>query len=88
MWEHTRDVHEGVVGESSGMLDYNAKVTGKFRKFLERQFTEGILIDECERGGGKLLNSKNEYFTPKNVQTNFKQWCNFTCVAKHNKACF
>jgi hypothetical protein len=74
MWEHTRDVHEGVVGESDGMLDYTVRVTGKFRKCLERQVTEGILIDECERGGGKLLNSKNEYFTPKNVQTIFKQW--------------
>jgi hypothetical protein len=30
MWTHTRDVHDGVVGESSGRLDYNVKVTGKF----------------------------------------------------------
>ena len=61
----TRDVHEGVVVESSGMLDCIVKITGKFRKCLERQVTEGILIDEFEKGGGKLLNSINEYFTPK-----------------------
>ena len=37
--EHTRDVHEGAVGESGGMLDYIVTVTGKFRKCLERQVT-------------------------------------------------
>ena len=74
MWEHTRDVHGGVVGDNEGMSDYNVKVTGKFRKCLERQVTEGLLIEKCEKSGGKLLNSKNEYFTPKNVETIFKQW--------------
>ena len=74
MWEHTRDVHGGFVGESEGMCDFDMKVTGKFRKCLERQVTEGILIEMCEKGGGKLLNSKNEYFTPKNIETVFKQW--------------
>ena len=64
----------GVVGDNEGMSDYNVMVTGKFRKCLERQVTEGLLIDKCEKSGGKLLNSKNEYFTPKNVQTIFKQW--------------
>ena len=74
MWEHTRDVHGGVVGDSDGKCDFIMKVTGRFRKCLERQVTEGVLIEMCENGGGKLLNSKNEYFTPKNVETVFKQW--------------
>ena len=71
MWEHARDMHGGVVG---GMGDFNMKVTGKFRKCLERQVSEGIQITMCENEGGTLLNSKNEYFTPKNVETVFKQW--------------
>ena len=74
MWEHTRDVHDGVVGQNEGMGDYKIKVTGMFRRCLERQVTEGISITECEQSGGKLLGSNNEYFTPKNIQTIFKQW--------------
>ena len=62
------------MGDNEGMSDYNVRVTGKFRKCLERQVTEGLLIEKCEKSGGKLLNSKNEYFTPKNVQTIFNQW--------------
>ena len=56
------------------MGDFKMKVTGKFRKCLERQVSEGIQITQCENEGGNLLNSKNEYFTPKNVETIFKQW--------------
>ena len=72
MWEHTRDVHGRDVGESDGLRDYVMRVTGKFRKCLERQVAEGILITECERSGESLLNSKNEYFTLKIIQTIFK----------------
>ena len=61
-------------GDNERVSDYNVRVTGTFRKCLERQVTEGLLIEMCEKSGGKLLNSKNEYFTPKNVQTIFKQW--------------
>ena len=71
MWEHVRDMHGGVV---EGMGDFKMKVTGKFRKCLERQVSEGIQITLCKNEGGTLLNSKNEYFTPKNVETIFKQW--------------
>ena len=64
------------MGDNEGMSDYNVMVTGKFRKCLERQVTEVLFIDKCEKSEGKLLNSKNEYFTPKNVQTIFNQWIN------------
>ena len=74
MWEHTRDVHGGVLGDKNGMSDYMMNVTGKFMKCLERQVTEGIRIEMCEKEGGQLLNSKNEYFTPRNIETVFKQW--------------
>ena len=29
MWEHTRDCHEGLVGDSGRARDYNFKVSGK-----------------------------------------------------------
>ena len=57
-----------------GMVDFKMKETGKFRKCLERQVSEWIQITMCENEGGTLLNSKNEYFTPKNVEPIFKQW--------------
>ena len=59
MWEHTRDCHDGVVGQNNGMEDYEVKVTGRFRKCLLRQVDEDIRMQECESGGGKLLNSRN-----------------------------
>ena len=44
------------MGDNEGMSDYNVMVTGKFRKCLERQVTEGLLIDKGEKSGGKFLN--------------------------------
>ena len=46
----------GVVGEGRGMEDYRFRVTGTFRKCLDRQIDEGLLITECEAAGGKILN--------------------------------
>ena len=73
MWEHCREHHEGYVGGDGGMSDYVFKVTGQFRKCLDRQIDEGLRITECESKGGRLLNSKNEYFTPKIVLPVFRQ---------------
>ena len=73
MWEHTRDCHEGVIGENDGVEDYRFSVSGVFRKCLDRQVDEGLRIQQCENEGGVLLNSKNEWFTPKVVETIFKQ---------------
>ena len=70
MWEHCRDVHGGQVGEEGGMRDYKFSVTGTFRKPLLRQIDEGLRLDQCE---GEILNSKNEYFTPKIVVPEFRQ---------------
>ena len=74
MWEHTRDIHNGVVSEDMGLSDYRMKVTKKFEKCLYRQVFEDIRMQHCVRKGGSLLNSKNEYYTPKSVQAVFKQW--------------
>ena len=52
------------------MMDYNFRVTGTLRKCLDRQIDGGLRITESETAGGKILNSKNEWFTKK-----FRQWC-------------
>ena len=72
MWEHVRDYHDGVVGDSNGMTDFNVKVTGKFKRCLERQVNEDIRMQHCEAEGGSVL-SRNEYYTPKSVQPVFRQ---------------
>ena len=74
MWEHVREMHDGVVGVNEGKGDFEMSVTGVFRKCLERQVFEGVRIQKCEDEGGSLLNSKKEFFTSKHVQTMFKQW--------------
>ena len=73
MWEHTRDVHEGMVGTNGGVGDYKVKVVGKFLKCLYRQVDEDVRMQELEAGGGVLLNSKYEYYMPKSVQPLFRQ---------------
>ena len=73
MWEHSRDCHGGVIGEEGGMFDYKFSVTGVFRKCLDRQVDEGLRITECEAEGGTVLNSKNEWYTPKIVEPVFRQ---------------
>ena len=73
MWEHTRDCHDGAVGQHAGIEDYMFSVSGVFRKCLERQVDEGLRILQCENGGGVVLNSKNEWFTPRVIETVFRQ---------------
>ena len=73
MWEHCRDCHDGDLGEDGGMRDYKFEVTGVFKKCLDRQVDEGLRITRCEAEGGTILNSKNEFFTPKIVSTVFRQ---------------
>jgi hypothetical protein len=48
-------------------------VSGVFRKCLYRQLDEGFRILECENETGVVLNSKNEWFTPRIVETVFRQ---------------
>ena len=74
MWKHTRDVHGGLMGDQEGKKDYHFTVSGCFRKCLQRQLEEGLRIRMAENDGCVLLNSKNEWFTPKLVETIFKQF--------------
>ena len=73
MWEHCRDNHGGVVGENNGINDFRMKVTGRFTKCLDRQVDEDLRMQEFEGGGGVILNSKCEYYTPKSIQPVFRQ---------------
>ena len=73
MWEHTRDVHGGVVGPNGGVEDYRVKVIGKFLKCVYRQVDEDVRMQQFEADGGVLLNSKHEYYMPKSVQPVFRQ---------------
>ena len=73
MWEHTRDSHYGQVGEGGIQSDYKFTVTNKFTKCLGRQVDEDIRMKLKENQGCVLLNSKNEYYTPKSVEIVFKQ---------------
>ena len=73
MWEHCRGYHDVVLGQPGGLGDYKFSVTGVFRKCLDRQVDEGLRILQCENQGGVVLNSKNEWFTPKVVETVFRQ---------------
>ena len=73
MWEHSRDYHGGVLGQGGGKQDYKFSVSGVFRKCLDRQVDEGFRILECESETGVVLNSKNEWFTPRIVETVFRQ---------------
>ena len=54
-----------------GVDDYEMKVISVFKN---EQVNERVQITKCEAKGDKILNSKNEYFTPKTIQTVFRQW--------------
>ena len=73
MWEHTRDAHNGQIGEGGGQFDYKFTVKNKFGKCLQRQVDEDIRMKQRENEGCVLLNSKYEYYTPKSVELIFKQ---------------
>ena len=66
-------MHGGQVGAEGGVLDYRFKVSGAFNKCLERQVDEGVRITLHEKEGVALMNSKNEWFTAKTVETIFRQ---------------
>ena len=73
MWEHTRDVHGGQLGDQQGLVDYKFKVAKVFQKCLQRQIDEGLRIKRSENEGCTLFNGKNEFYTPKLVEPIFRQ---------------
>ena len=88
MWTHTRDHHGGEVGQDNGITDYSLKVEGRFKDTLTRQVDEDVRLREsgwglqddlwlgCGKSGPKcvLLNGNGNYYKPKSVQTQFRQW--------------
>ena len=87
MWSHTRDHHGGVPGQDSGKKDYSLEVEGTFQDTMTRQVDEAVRMGQCGWGEDvlrrtsniqpapkcKLMNSKNEWFKPKIVETVFRQ---------------
>ena len=73
MWEHTRDVHGGQLGDQQGLMDYRFKVTNVFRKCLQRQIDEGLRIIRNENEGCTILNGKNVFYTLMLIEPNFRQ---------------
>ena len=73
MWEHSRDYHGGLLGQDGEKDDYEFCVSGVFKNCLDRQVDEGFRILQCENETGVVLNSKNEWFTPRIVETVFRQ---------------
>ena len=73
MWEHCRDYHGGQVGDREGIFDFGFKVSKTFQRCLQRQVDEGLRMKMMEGEGCVLLNTKNEWFTPKLVELEFKQ---------------
>ena len=61
------------MGDREGILDYRFKVSGTFNRCLQRQLDEGMRMNTNEADGCVLLNSRNEWFTPKLVVPTFRQ---------------
>ena len=76
MWEHTRDHHDGVVGDKKGMQDYNVRLTNKFKRCLERQVDEDIRMQHCELKGGTVLSRKEVHVVSKFCTSRQKCWHN------------
>ena len=83
MWNHTQEMHDGVVTKN----DHKLTIEGQFTHSLTRQVDEDIrlresgwgLDDDVWRGCGKtvpncvLLNSQGDYYKPKSIRTQFRQ---------------
>ena len=81
MWQHTREVHDGQIGEDGGVKDYKFHVTESFKDSFTRQVDESVRLSREERGlentGGdgeyRCLNRKGEYFVARRVQPTFQE---------------
>ena len=65
MWRHTRDVHNGEIGQDNGLLDYRMIKLDTLPKPLDRIAKEGILIGELDNmednNSAISLNSKRDF---------------------------
>ena len=52
-WEHCRNSHGGQLGHDGGIADFKFKVSGSFKKCMDRQIDEGLRISACEMDGEK-----------------------------------
>ena len=80
MWDHTLEVHQGVISQDMAN-DYTFKVVGSFGDPLSRQLDESVRIGMVmnmggvlgDTGGGRsvLLNRKDEHYQPRMVLPTF-----------------
>ena len=89
MWDHTRDIHDGIFGPENGQSDYKMEIESRQKTSFTRQIRESVLIKRNEEGkdreyiqsGNKkvemkpdLMNGRGEWFAPKCVEVIFHQW--------------
>ena len=89
MWDHTRDMHDGILGPENGQGDYQMEFESRQKTSFARQIRESVLIKRNEEGkdrefmqGGTekvelkldLMNGRGEWFAPKCVEVLFHQW--------------
>ena len=72
MWNHTREVHGGLVGDNKGLLDYRFVLLDKYIDNLSRQSSEGYRQLQFEKEQKKAkavcLFSKIDYIRPFKTQ--------------------
>ena len=77
LWRHTRDRHQGILGDEGGVHDYKMSLLGKDNNPLSRQCREGLYIadleDKEEQGTVKCLNSKQDFLQSQRVTLDFRR---------------
>ena len=68
MWNHTKEVHGGVIGDNKGLFDYRFVLLDNYRDNLSRQSSEGFRQLQFEKkqtqNRAACLNSKIDYIRP------------------------
>ena len=80
MWNHTKDTHQGIIGQDRGVKYYQMVHLETWDKPLDRLTAEGVLISELEylheNNKAKCLNSKSDFKQSHTVTLNFNQGSN------------
>ena len=65
MWNHTQDVHGGIVGPDNGKFDYKMTVVRQYPSAMDRQVAEATRVRKLEdmdtRGEAICLNSRLDW---------------------------
>ena len=65
LWRHTKNFHQGEIGQDKGILHYQMVQLEEWPKPLDRLSAEGVLIEELENlqhnNKAKCINSKKDF---------------------------